>query len=219
MMDFQVASNVAVIGMDDGKANAVGHRFIDSMNEALDQAEKEAAAVLIKGRDGVFSGGFDLKEFAKGLQATTALVDKGAAMLLRLFKHPQPVVVACAGHAVAAGAFTLLAADTRVGVTGPYRIGLNETAIGMTLPTFGLQLAAARLSKRWQTKATIQGQLLNPQDALAAGFLDQVVAAQLLIDTAFSIAVELSQLPAEAYAANKLAVRAPYIEAIQSSLR
>lgn len=218
MMDFKVSNNVATIGMDDGKANAVGHGFIDVMNDALDRAEKEAKAVLITGRQGVFSGGFDLKEFAKGPEATTVLVNKGAAMLLRLFKHPQPVVVACAGHAVAAGAFTLLAADTRVGVSGPFKIGLNETAIGMTLPTFGLQLAAARLSKRLQTKATIQGHLFNPEEARDAGFLDQVVASESLRDTAFSIAAELAELPSEAYAANKLAVRAPYIEVIEASL-
>jgi len=218
MMDFQISNNVAIIGMDDGKANAVGHNFIDQMNDALDQAEKAANAALITGRAGVFSGGFDLKEFAKGPEATTELVNKGAAMLLRLFKHPQPVVVACAGHAVAAGAFTLLAADTRIGVSGPFKIGLNETAIGMTLPTFGLQLAAARLSKRLHTKATIQGHLFGPEEALDAGFLDQVVSPEVLIDTAFSVAVELAQLPTEAYAANKLAVRAPYIAVIESSL-
>lgn len=218
MIDFQVSSRVAIIGIDDGKANAVGHVFIDSLNEALDKATTDAAAVLLTGREGVFSGGFDLKEFAKGADATSALVDKGAKLLLRLFTHPQPLVIGCAGHAVAAGAFMLLAADTRVGVDGPYKIGLNETAIGMTLPTFGLQLAAARLSKRFQTQATIQGQLFDPEMARDAGFLDQVVTPDLLIDTAFSQAAELAALPNEAYAANKLAVREPYIKVIQGSL-
>ncbi len=219
MLDYKLVGKVAVVGLDDGKANAVGHSFVDAVNEGLDRAEAEATAVLLTGRPGVFSAGFDLKEFEKGAQATSALVNKGADMLLRIFKHPQPVVVACAGHAVAAGAFTLLASDVRIGTQGDFKIGLNETAIGMTLPIFGIQLAQARLSKRWQTRCAVQGELLRPDDAQAAGFLDQVVDdVELLFDAALSQATELAGLPTAAYAGNKLLMREPFIRAIEASL-
>ncbi len=218
MLNYQIEGDVAIVGLDDGKANAVGHNFIDAMNEGLDKALSDASAVMITGRPGVFSAGFDLKEFEKGPQATTALVNKGANMLLRVFTHPQPVVAACAGHAVAAGAFLLLAADTRVGTAGDFKIGLNETAIGMTLPVFGLQLAAARLSKRHQTASTIQGQLFEPGEALDAGFLDALTSADTLAEVALARATELATLPGDAYAANKLAVREPYLKVIQASL-
>ena len=218
MLNYQLEGDVALIGLDDGKANAVSHAFIDGLNDGLDRALKDSKAALITGRAGVFSAGFDLKEFDKGPDATTALVNKGANLLLRIFSHPQPVVIGCAGHAVAAGAFMLLAADTRVGVTGDFKIGLNETAIGMTLPMFGLQLADARLSKRHQTAATVQAQLFNPEQAQDAGFLDQVVNADELASTALQTATTLAALPAEAYAANKLAVRQTHIQAIKASL-
>ncbi len=218
MLNYQLEGDVALIGLDDGKANAVSHAFIDALNDGLDRALKDSKAALITGRAGVFSAGFDLKEFDKGPDATTALVNKGANLLLRIFSHPQPVVIGCAGHAVAAGAFMLLAADTRVGVTGDFKIGLNETAIGMTLPMFGLQLADARLSKRHQTAATVQAQLFNPEQAQDAGFLDQVVKADELASTALQTAATLAALPAEAYAANKLAVRQTHIQAIKASL-
>ncbi|MEM7097239.1 MAG: crotonase/enoyl-CoA hydratase family protein [Pseudomonadota bacterium] len=218
MLDYKLVGKVGVIGLDDGKANAVGHNFVDAMNEGLDRAEAEASGVLITGRPGLFSAGFDLKEFENGPEATSALVNKGAHMLLRLFRHPQPVVVACAGHAVAAGAFTLLACDVRIGAEGDFKIGLNETAIGMSLPVFGIQLASARLSKRWQTQCVVQAQMLSPEEAQNAGFLDQVVAPDALIDTALSTATTLAELPTPAYAFNKRALREPYIKIIEDSL-
>jgi len=218
VLDVTINGGVAVITLDDGKANAVGHNFIEALNEGLDRAQVEAKAVLISGRAGVFSAGFDLKEFDKGPAATSALVNSGANLLLRVFSHPQPVVVACTGHAVAAGALLLLAADTRIGADGDFKIGLNETAIGMPLPVFGLQLAAARLSKRHQSAAVIQGRLFSPLHAKDAGYIDEVVHEADVMNKALGWATQLAELPAEAYAANKLGVRDAYIQAIQASL-
>ncbi len=218
MIEFSQRGDVAVLTIDDGKANAVGNAFIDAMNKGLDRAEKEAKAVLIAGRTGVFSGGFDLKEFQKGPEATTALVTRGAHLLLRVYSHPQPIVAACTGHAVAAGAFLLLAVDTRVGASGAFRIGLNETAIGMTLPVFGLELAKARLSKRHQTTAVVQAHLFDPEGAKDAGFLDAIAPPDQVLGVALEHAVALATLPGAAYAGNKLAVRADTIAAIRASL-
>ena len=85
MYTYTQQESVAVLAFDDGKANAVGHDFIDAMNDGLDRADKEAQAVVIVGRPGMFSGGFDLKAFQKGPEATAELVNKGAHMLTRLF--------------------------------------------------------------------------------------------------------------------------------------
>ncbi len=218
MLTYRMQDKVAVIGLDDGKANAVSHGFVDAMTEGLDRAEQEAAAVVITGRDGVFSAGFDLKELAKGARERTELVNRGAAMLLRLFSFPQPVVVASAGHAIAAGALVLLAADTRIGAAGEFRYGLNETAIGMSLPPFGMEMAKCRLSKRHQTQAIIQARLYDPDTAQQAGYLDQVVEAGALENQALEQAAALAELPASAYAATKLDVRRDYIDRITASL-
>ncbi|NNL85224.1 MAG: crotonase/enoyl-CoA hydratase family protein [Myxococcales bacterium] len=218
MLDFSQQGEVALLRLDDGKANAVSHAFVDAVHEGLDRSEKEAKAVVITGRAGVFSAGFDLKEFEKGQEATLALVDKGARMLLRIFSHPQPVVVACSGHAIAAGAFTLLAADTRIGARGEFKIGLNETAIGMSLPVFGLELAKSRLSKRAQTAAVIQATLYGPEQAQKVGFLDELVSPEEVVDTALERARALAEYPGQAYAANKIGIRADAIEAIRASL-
>jgi enoyl-CoA hydratase len=135
-----------------------------------------------------------------------------------MFTHPQALVGACSGHAIAAGAFMLLCCDTRIGTAGDYKIGLNETAIGMTLPVFGLELAMARLSRRHLTAATIQARLFDPETALDAGFLDQLVDAEGLLERSIEVATQLAQYPLHAYAANKLAIRAAAIARIRESL-
>jgi enoyl-CoA hydratase len=218
LLNYTKSGDVALLSIDDGKANAVGFAFIEAVNGALDRAKDDAKAVVITGRPGVLSGGFDLKEIAKGMQAAMTLVNHGAQLMLRLFGHPQPVVIACSGHAVAAGAFLLLSADTRIAAAGDFRIGLNETAIGMTLPPFGLTMARERLSKRHLTAAVIQSEMFDPMRAKDAGFLDEVVKPEELVDRALSVANRLAQLPGEAYASNKLGVRRAAIDTISKSL-
>ena len=139
-------------------------------------------------------------------------------MFLRVFSHPQPVVAACTGHAIAAGAFLLLASDTRIGINGNYKLGLNETAIGSPFPVFGHELAASRLSKRHLTPALVQSKLYDPDGAVDAGFLDEVVAPENLESRSLSIAKQLSTLPARAYAKNKQDSRASSIQKIRDSL-
>lgn len=218
MLDYQLSDDTAVLRLDDGKANALGHQMIDALGEALTRAAGEAKAVVIAGRDGLFSAGFDLKEFEKGPEATMALVHRGGELLVRLFTHSQPVVVACTGHAMAAGAFLLLTADTRIGADGDFKIALNETAIGMTLPVFGLELAQARLSKRHLTRSAIQATIYGPEEAVDAGFLDGLADPEETVEAAIEEAARLGELPASAYAANKLAFRKETAERIRASL-
>jgi enoyl-CoA hydratase len=217
-MNYDLNDTVAVLTFDDGKANAVSHDFLDGMAEGLDRAAGEARAVLITGKEGVFSAGFDLKEIQKGPDAAAALIDHGAKILLRLFSHPQPLVIACTGHAMAAGAFLLLTADTRIGGAGDFKIGLNETSIGMSFPVFGGELARARLNPRHLTRSFVQSQLYDPDEAVQAGFLDRVLPMDQVFDSALEEAARLAELPAEAYGQNKRDIRAAHIAAIETSL-
>lgn len=218
MTEFAIQDSVAVLTMDDGKANVVGHALIDAMDAALDAAEADAQAIVLAGRAGMFSGGFDLKEIQKGPAESTALVGRGAKLLLRLFRHPQPVVAAATGHGIAAGAFLLLASDTRLGAEGAFKYGLNETAIGMSLPVFGIQLASARLAQKALTAAVTQSTIYNSAQACEVGFLDRLVAPDELLATAIAEAARLGEFETRAYRDNKVSWRAPYIAAIEASM-
>lgn len=218
MMQFTLEGDVAVLAFDDGKANVIGNRFIDEINDSLDRAEQEAKAVVVTGRKDRFSAGFDLEEFKQGPEATQKLLQRGAEMLLRVFSYPLPVVAACTGHAIAAGAFLLLASDTRIGTKGDFKIGLNETAIGMAIPVFGQELAIARLSKRHLTPAFVQATLYDPSSAVDAGFLDDTVEAENLLSHSMAIATQLASISGDAYAKNKQHSRATSIQRIKDSL-
>ncbi len=217
-MKYEQLDSVAVLHLDDGKANAVGYQLMDAVDEALTKSERDAGALILHGREGVFSAGFDLKEMQKGADAASKLVGRGAKMFLRMFAHPQPLLVACTGHAIAAGGFMLLAADNRIGAAGDFKIGLNETAIGMAFPVFGQELARARIDPRHQTRAYVQAQLFDPDGAVAAGFLDRVLPPDQVLDGAIAEARALAELPAGPYAQNKRDLRAAYIAAIEASL-
>jgi len=217
-VEFELTDNIATLHFDDGKANAIGHDFMDAMLEGLSRAENEAKAVVITGRAGLLSGGFDLKEFEKGREALQAMLEKGSRMFFRLFSHAQPLVIACTGHAIAAGAFLLLSADNRIGSTGDFKIGLNETAIGSTFPVFGIQLAKARLNPAYLTRSFVQSEAFSPEEAVQAGFLDELAPADAVLETALATAKRLSELPVKTYAQNKLDIRRSAIDAIEASL-
>lgn len=219
MTEFAMHDSVAVLTMDDGKANVVGHDLLAALETALDAAEADAQALVLAGREGMFSGGFDLKEIQKGPADSAKLVGRGAKFLLRLFSHPQPVVAAATGHGIAAGAFMLLACDTRLGAEGSFKYGLNETAIGMSLPVFGIQLATARLAQKYLTAAVTQATIYESAQAVDVGFLDQLVAPAELVSAAVAEAARLGEFETRAYRDNKVAWRAPYIAAIEASVK
>lgn len=215
---YELEQGLAVLRLDDGKANALSPALVAQLREALTRAQKEASAVVLVGREARFSGGFDLASMRSGPAAARALVGAGAELLLDLYSLRLPVVAACTGHAVAAGALLLLASDLRVGVEGEYKIGLSEVAIGMTLPVFAVELARDRLSKRHFDRATSQAELYAPDGAVDAGFLDRLVPEASLLATARGEAARLAALSRPAFAASKLRAHAATIEKIRSGL-
>jgi enoyl-CoA hydratase len=200
--------HVATITFDDGKANVYTHEVLDQLHRALDdtRADPGARAVLLVGRPGRFSAGFDLATMTASADAMRGLVAAGGRFVARLLLEPLPVVAACTGHALAAGALMLLAADYRIGVSGDWRIGLNEVAIGMALPVWGVELARYRMPAS-QFDRILLGEIGGPEEACAAGFLDRVVAPDDLGAEATAAATRLADLRSGAVAGTKVRAR------------
>jgi len=217
-VQFSLEGKVGVIRLDDGKANAFGPDTIDGLRGALEQAKKEAGAVLLVGRPGRFSAGFDLNVMRSGADTSRKMLTAGAEMLLDIYGHPQPTVAACTGHALALGALVLLSCDTRIGAEGEFKIGLNETSIGMGLPIFGTEIARDRLSKRHLQRSVIQAEIYTPATSVDAGFLDRVCADADLLSEAQAEAARLAELPGTAYADAKRRMRQATIDHIRATL-
>jgi len=214
MSEFLTSTTDGPVVIDDGKANVVSHDLLDALHGALDdiEANTETHAVVIAGRPGQFSGGFDLKEFGKGLEETRDLVIAGADFCNRLLVFPRITVCAITGNAVAAGAIISMACDWRVGpwtagATTPFKMGLPETAIGMALPIFGIELARFRLAPAYFARATLLAEMFDAVGALGAGYLDELTAPEEVIATATAKAHALSALAPGAVALTKLRAR------------
>lgn len=215
---YELEKTVAVVRLDDGKANALSPELIAAIQRALDRTEREAHALLLVGRPRRFSGGFDLTVMRQGAETVRSLVTAGAELALRLYGFPRPVVAACTGHAIAMGALLLLCADARLGTEGDFKIGLNEVANGMTLPVFGVELARDRLSKRHLARATLTSEMYAPAAAVDAGFLDRVTGADVLFSESFAEAERLGALDSAAFARTKRRLRTATIALMRDTL-
>ena len=209
---------IATLTLNNGKVNAFSHELIAQFNSALDKAQAERAVVIVTGQPGILSGGYDLKVMMSGPQNAIDLVAAGSTLARRMLAHPQPIIVACPGHAVAKGAFVLLSADYRIGVEGPFTIGLNEVKIGMTMHHVGITIAQDRLTKPAFQRAVINAEMFTPQGAVAAGFLDQVVAPDQLMATAIDVAQQMKKLNMTAHKNTKLKVRKTLLETLDAAI-
>lgn len=204
----EIHGDVAVITMDDGKKNAIDPNAIADLNAALDEAESAAKAVVLAGRPGSFCAGFDLSIMTSGdADAIRTVATGGGEFAVRLWSFPKPLVAACTGHAFTIGAIWLCACDTRIGARGPFKIGMTETKMGMTLTPWALEPLSHRLSKQYWIPSIVQARVYDPDGALEAGFIDEVVADGEATERALAVATELAELPGAAYATNKLMSR------------
>ena len=218
VLTYRLEGSVGVLVLDDGKANVLNNVSIGAIHEAMDRAEHEAGSVVLAGRPGRFSGGFDLAVMTSDVNAMRSLVRSGAELLLRIWEFPRPFLIACTGHAVAAGAMFLLAADYRVGVAGEWTIGLNEVAIGMPVPQFTVELARARLDPRAFTRATLHAELYDGAGAVAAGYLDEAVAPEQLLERVMEKANQMAAFAPGGYLPSKRRARHAVADYIRSTL-
>lgn len=218
LIAYHLEDGIATLTLSNGKVNAISPDVITAFNAALDQAEQDRAVVIITGQPGILSGGYDLKVMTASPEQAIELVRQGSTLARRLLAHPFPVVIACSGHAVAKGAFLLLSVDYRIGVEGPFSIGLNEVQIGMTMHHAGIELARDRLRKSAFHRSVINGETFTPLTAVDAGFLDKVVKPDELQAAALEAARQLKKINMRAHRNTKLKVRKELLETLDKAI-
>ena len=218
LVNYELKDGVATIAMDDGKVNTMSLQMLSELGAAFDKAEADKAIVVLTGRSGVFSAGFDLAVLKGGGQPALDMLTSGFKLAARLLAFPTPVIVASNGHALAMGVFLVLAADYRIGVDGNYKIGANEVAIGLTMPQTAVVICRQRLAPSHFNRAVIMSEIYTPADALGAGFLDQVVAEADLPAAVQAAAARLAKLNMAAFKGTKLRAREPALTAARTAL-
>ncbi|KPY37363.1 hypothetical protein ALO52_200088 [Pseudomonas syringae pv. primulae] len=218
LVSYQLDDGIATLTLNNGKVNAISPDVIAALNAALDQSEKDRAVVIVTGQPGILSGGYDLKVMTSSPEAASSLVTQGSTLARRMLSHPFPIIVACPGHAIAKGAFLLLSADYRIGVEGPFNIGLNEVQIGMTMHHAGIELARDRLRKSAFNRSVINAEIFTPEGAMQAGFLDQVVSVEALSETARKVATQLKKINMNAHGKTKLKSRKAFLDALDAAI-
>ncbi|MCG8591298.1 MAG: crotonase/enoyl-CoA hydratase family protein [Proteobacteria bacterium] len=217
LLSYALDDGIATLTMDDGKVNAMSVAMLEALHAAFDQAESDAAVVLLTGRDGIFSAGFDLKVFPQGQEKTLEMLRLGATLAERVMSFPYPVVTACTGHAYPMGAFLMLSADRRLGIDGPLRIGMNEVAIGLGLPQCAVEIARQRLAPAYFQRI-VTGDMYAPDEAVTAGFLDELVAPEALAARSRDVAEGLREVDFEAYRQTQARIREAGLKALRAAI-
>ena len=216
---YTLDDGIATIAMDDGKANVLSPTMLEDLSAAFDKAEADKAVVILAGRaDGAFSGGFDLKVMMSGPENAIKLTCQGSRFAMRIMSFPYPVIAAASGHAIAMGAFTLLACDYRIGCEAGTKTGLNETQIGMTMHDFGIELAREFVSKTYLNRSLINGEIFAPDDAKDAGYFDKLVPKDQVLATAKMTAQMMKILNMRAFNGSKNKSRKALFETLEAAI-
>jgi enoyl-CoA hydratase len=216
---YSRSGSVSTIVMDDGKANVMSLAMLNALHAAFDEAERDKTVAILKARGKHFSGGFDLNVFTKGnAEDQYLMVKAGAELALRILSFSTPVVAACHGNAFPMGAFLIMCCDHRIAAEGNYRIGMNEVAIGLTVPRFAIEIARQRLTPAYFSRVVMTAEMFAPAEAVTAGFFDRVVPADQLEHAAEEAARALSTLNMAAHAATKARARGAVISMIRAMI-
>ena len=218
LVTYELKDGIATLVMDDGKANAFSLALQAELNAALDQALQDKAIVVLGGRPGMFCAGFDLPTLMGGGVGAVKMLNGGFELAERLLSYPKPIVVACTGHALAMGVFIVMCGDYVVGAEGPFKIGANEVAIGLTMPHTAIEVCKVRLAPAHFQRAILTSEIYTPQAAVAAGFLDKTVEESEVLTEAQAIAARFWKLNMAAFKDTKLRVRAPMLKALRAAI-
>ena len=216
-MRIEIMDEAAVLRMEAEKANAVNPEFLRRLNVTLDEFRGgERRGLVITGHGRFFCAGLDLTTlFAFDRGAMRELITNFDDTMMRVFGLSTPVVCAINGHAIAGGCVLALQGDERYIADDDYKMGLNEAAIGVGLPTAVIETLRVRLPASSYVPVAVEGKLFTPKEAKDLGFVDGLCAPDKLESVACARARQLAATPEKAFRQIKRELTLPVIEAAQ----
>jgi enoyl-CoA hydratase len=220
MIQREDSGSIAVLRMAHGKVSALDVEFCDSLVVSInDIARSPARALVVTGTGSTFSAGVDLfrllKEGSAYLQRFLPALER---YFLTLLNFPKPAVAAVNGHAIAGGCIAAAACDHRVMAAGQGRIGVAELAVGVPFPILAFEIVSARVERTRFRDLVYTGRVVEPAEALAVGFVDEVVQPETLMAHAQEVAERLASIPAKTFELTKRTFTAPIMARVQASM-
>jgi Delta3-Delta2-enoyl-CoA isomerase len=199
-------------------ANAFNPALVAALAEAVREAPADGIdGLVISGAPGMYTGGLDVPELL-GLRrdAIRAFWKSFYGLLHTVAASEIPVAAAITGHSPAAGAVLSVFCDHRVMADGPFKIGMNEVQVGLSVPAT-LQYGLKRLTgPRAGDALLIAGALVSPGEALRVGLVDEVVGPDEVVPRALAWAERLTALPRQAMRDTRRLARADLVTQFDS---
>ena len=221
MIELEKTGTITVMRMVRGKGNALNLEFLSKLVDTLEELERsDTRAVIITGKDNMFSAGVDLPALvAGGSEYARQFVPMMERCFERFAMFPKPLVAAVNGHAIAGGAIIMFACDQRLLARGTARIGLTEVLVGVMFPAWAMEIARYATPPHHFPTLICTGRTWLPEESLQRGLVDELLDPQQLLERALRVAEELSKVSPEIFSASKLAVRRTLLkDAAQQSL-
>jgi enoyl-CoA hydratase len=210
---------VLTLRMDDGRKNALDTAAFEAIGSAFDAAGDDVRAIVLAGREDIFSAGLNVKYLASaGRDGVHELLVAFGRTLMRVWLEPRPTVAACTGHAIAAGTMLAMSCDHTVAADGEFWWGLTETRIDFEMPHFGLALARQNVRADRVDDLILPGAQVPAATAVEVGYADELAPQTDVVSRAQAKAGELAQLPAGAYAGTKRRLRGMAADAVLTGL-
>ena len=217
MIELTEQDGVAVMRLDDGKANTMSLEFCEAVTARFADLSSSRAVVLT-GTGHIFSAGVDLLRLSEGgAPYVHKFLPALCAMFAAVFSHAAPVVAAINGHAIAGGCVLACAADRRLMARDGGRIGVTELLVGVPFPPVAMEIMRDATTPQLFAEAILSGATFTPVEALARGWVHEVVEPQALLERAVEAANALAALPPKAFALSKRQIRQPALQRMQAA--
>ena len=201
---IETKDDIYIITLNDGKAIVFSSQMTQDINNCLDKVSNEKGCLIITGKEGMFSAGFDLKTLQGGdVKLIQEMTLTGFKLLSRIFSFPRPVIAACSGHGIALGTFLLCCCDYRIGIKGDFMLGANEMRTNMVIPPPILELIKFRVAQSHKYRAVLGAEMYSLSDGKNAGLIDEIVEPEDLFRTAMEKAKDLATMGHPSYSLTK----------------